>query len=335
MKRQAPTIIDVAERAGVSKSLVSLVMRGADNVSDERRAAVLAAAEELGYRPNAVARSLVQRRTFVLGGLVSNFLNPFFAEVIEGIEHAAVAADYRALFMTGSRDPDRELLALDTLLQLRTDGLLLASPRFDDAELDRIPQGLPAVVIGREAASDAVDTVTNDDRAGAALVVDHLVDLGHRRIAHVVGDSEPGGRERAAGFVDAMTAHDLEPVTVDGGFTEAAGVRAATALLELDELPTAIFAANDVAAMGVMQVVEEAGLRVPDDVSLVGYDNVRFTRLNHIDLTTVDQPRRELGRLAVDLLLERIDGSRTEPRHVTVEPHLVTRTTTAPPREGA
>ncbi len=330
-KRNAPTILDVAERAGVSKSLVSLVMRESPNVSEDKRRAVLEAARELGYRPNAAARSLVRQRTYLIGVMVSDFGNPFFSDLLEGVEEAALLAGYRALFNTGSRLPAREVSAVDTLLQLRTDGIVLASPRFEDRELAKIPRSVPAVVVGKNTGAAGIDVVMNDDHHGSDLMVEHLVRLGHRRIAHLHAVPGAGAAARLEGFISAMTARGLDPMVVEGGFTEAAGVAGARALLDLDPRPTAVFAANDVAAMGVMRVLESAGMRIPEDISLAGYDNVDFASLEHIGLTTVDQPRRQIGTMAVELLLERINGSRSRRRRVTVEPTLIERTTTGPP----
>ncbi len=317
----------------MSKSLVSLVMRDSPNVSDDKRQAVLDAAEALGYRPNAAARSLVQQRSCLIGVVVSDFGNPFFAELLEGIEEAAVLAEYRALFNTGSRVPEREINALDTLLQLRTDGLILASPRFDDSELGKIPRAVPVVMVGRDTSAVGVDAVMNDDHRGSELVVGHLTSLGHRRIVHLHGEPGAGAAARLEGFVDAMKRRGLEPRVVQAGFTEDAGAKAAQEVLDMDPLPTAVFAANDVAAIGVSQTLEAAGLRIPEDISLVGYDNVGFAGLDHIGLTTIDQPRRAIGTMAVEMLLQRLNGSRTRRRCVTIEPALVVRTTTAPPRE--
>ena len=331
-RRSAPTILDVAELAGVSKSLVSLVMRNSPNVSEDRRKAVRDAANTLGYRPNAAARSLVKQRSYLIGVLVSDFGNPFFSELLEGIEEAALLAEYRALFNTGSRIPSRELIAMDTLLQLRTDGLILASPKFDDAELDKIPASVPVVMVAKDTEVTGVDIVTDDDLHGSELAVDHLTSLGHRRIVHIHGEPGAGATARCDGFVAAMERRGLEPLLVAGGFTEIDGAKGAQEMLELDPLPTAVFAANDIAAMGIIQSLEDAGLSVPEDMSVVGYDNVDFTCLSQIQLTTIDQPRRAIGTMAVELLLERLEEARTEARRVTVEPSLVVRRTTAPPR---
>ncbi|MEE8600870.1 LacI family DNA-binding transcriptional regulator [Euzebya tangerina] len=329
--RSAPTILDVAAKAGVSKSLVSLVMRGSPNVSDDRRQAVLEAADELGYRPNAAAASLARQRTHLIGVMVSDFGNPFFSDMLEGIEEAALLAGYRALFNTGSRIAERETMATETLLELRTEGLILGSPRFADDLLAQLPKTVPVVTVGRDTAVPGIDVVMNDDRHGAELVVQHLTELGHRRIVHLHGLPGAGAAARRDGFVEAMESRGLEPRLAAAGFTERGGIVGAEELLRGGDLPTAIFAANDISAVGVMQTLEQAGLRVPDDISIVGYDNVAFTGLGQISLTTIDQPRHEMGTIAVDLLIERLDGTRSRSKHVTVEPALVERGSTAPP----
>ncbi|MGH8875295.1 MAG: LacI family DNA-binding transcriptional regulator, partial [Acidimicrobiia bacterium] len=270
-----PTIHDVAARAGVSKSLVSLVMRASPGVSEQKRELVLRAAEDLGYRPNAVARSLVRRRSDVIGVMLSDLHNPFFTEVVDGIEQAALAADYRALFNSGNRLPAGESVAIDTLLQLRVDGLILASPVLPMRQIEEAAAAVPVVLVARASASPAVDSVTNDERAGAGLAVDHLVELGHRRIAHIDGGRGAGARGRRGGYEAAMRRHGLERQVrvAAGAYTEEGGARGVAGLLRGGEPPTALFAANDLAAVGTLHALEDRGLRVPGDVSLVGYDN--------------------------------------------------------------
>ena len=190
-----PTINDVAQRAGVSKSLVSLVMRGSPTVSDERRAAVLDAASELNYRPNAAARSLVRQRSGVLGVVLSDLHNPFFADVADGIEEGAVSAGYRALLSSGFLDAERERIAVDTLLQLRADGLILLGNVGPIELFESVSRSVPTVTISRENPSSFMDSVRDDDRLGAGMLVDHLVELGHRRIVHI----SPGRRARQEG----------------------------------------------------------------------------------------------------------------------------------------
>jgi DNA-binding LacI/PurR family transcriptional regulator len=332
-RRGHATILDVAEHAGVSKSLVSLVMRDSPQVSDEKRRAVLRAADALGYRPNAVARSLVRKRSAMIGVILSDLHNPFFAEVVDGIEEEALAADYHALFSTGGRRADGESVAIEKLLQLRTDGLILASIVLPAREILAAAATAPVVLVARPSRWREVDSVTNDDRAGAKLAVEHLVALGHRSIAHIDGGKGAGAASRRAGYLEAMRRHGLAgSSTVAGGdYTEDGGARGVGALLRGTDVPTAIFAANDLAAVGALQALAEHGLRVPEDVSLVGYDNTALAALGHINLTTVDQPRRDMGATAVRLLLERLDEGRSRARHLVVAPSLVVRGTAAPP----
>lgn len=326
-----PTIVDVAARAGVSKSLVSLVLRGAPNVSDERREAVTRAAEEIGYRPNAVARSLVRRRSYVIGVMVSDLHNPYFTEVIDGIEAAARAAGYHALFNSGGRTAAGEAEAIDTLLQQRTDGVVMAGPVLGARKIALVAGAVPVVVVARNSRSPVHDSITNDDRMGARLAVDHLVSLGHRAIAHVDGGTGAGAPQRRSGFLQGMARHGLRATVVRGTFTEEGGREGVHALLRARERTTGIFVGNDLAAVGALDALDEHGLRVPEDISLVGYDNIALAGLGHIDLTTIDQPRREMGESAVRLLLERRDGDRREARHLVVPPSLVVRGSTGPP----
>ncbi len=326
------TIRDVAARAGVSKSLVSLVLRGQNNVSPERHAAVLRAVAELGYRPNAAARSLVQRRTHMVGVLLSDLHNPFFAEITDGIQYQAQECGYRILITTGERTRESEAEALETLLELRADGLILAGPQLSSRVIAETGRTVPIVVVAGRPTIPTVDTVVNDDLFGAAQAVTYLCELGHRRIGHIDGGRDPGAALRRRGYEAAMERHGLaEYVAVGAGeFTEAGGRQGALALLELPSPPTAIFAANDLAAVGAISVIEELGMRVPDDISVMGYDNTSLAALRHVALSTVDQPRFVMGQDAVRLMLERLNG-RSRARRVVLAPTLVTRATTARP----
>jgi DNA-binding LacI/PurR family transcriptional regulator len=325
-----PTIVDVAERAGVSKSLVSLVMRNSPSVSDEKRERVLKAVSELDYRPNAMARSLVRQRTYVIGVVISDFSNPFFAEVAGGIEEAALAADYRALFNSGDRDPMREAQALETLLQLRTDGVVLTGPAIEEQVVRKVARETPLVVATRDSRSRFFDSVVADDVAGARLAVEHLISLGHRRISHLTGGEGAGAANRRSGYEKVMTEHGLRPVVVRGDYTEQTALEVAGELFDGKVMPTAVFAPNDFAAIGLLQALDDRGLRVPEDVSVVGYDDTWLAGLARIGLTTIHQDPRGIGATAVSLLLERIDGERTSARHVVLKPELTIRSTTGP-----
>jgi DNA-binding LacI/PurR family transcriptional regulator len=330
MSNGHPTIHDVARLAGVSKSLVSLVMRDAPQVSDVRRAAVKKAAAELGYRPNAAAKHLVQGRTFVIGVVVADLHNPFYADMVDNIEKAASAADYRILIGSGFQSPEREAVAVDTFLQFRVDGLILTGSNIPASDIEKASESVPVVLASRSAGSDAVDSVVVDDRAGAILAVEHLIDLGHRRIAHIHGGEGSGALSRRAGYESAMQAAGLGKhiVSQPGHHNEQGGMDATRLLLASQHRPTAIFASNDLAAFGVLSVAKDQGLRVPEDLSVIGFDNTSMSRIAAIDLTTIDQRGTEQAASAVLLLLERLAG-RTEPKRIIVEPNLVRRSTTA------
>jgi DNA-binding LacI/PurR family transcriptional regulator len=327
----------VADRAGVSKSLVSMVIRGDDRVSSARRDAVLRAVAELGYRPNAMARGLVQRRTRIIGVVVSDLHNPFNGDVVSGVLNEAAGLGYRALINTSDRRKDLEEEAIESFLELRVDGLVLATSRIDDPTIQKATAAVPVVVLGRRTSDDATDSLTVDNELGSEIAVNHCVELGHRSIAHVAGRESIAARRRRAGYLKAMGRHGLtgHMTVVDGDFTEAGGYRGGRALLEQQPLPTAVFAANDLCAIGVLNALEEAGLEIPLDVSLVGYDNTSLAALRHVSLTSIHQPGEDMGRKAMELLFERIHEGRVESRHEVTAPSLVVRSTTGPPPSRA
>jgi DNA-binding LacI/PurR family transcriptional regulator len=327
------TMEDVARAAGVSRALVSLVVRGSPKVSEGRRTAVLEAAARLGYRPNLMARGLASKRTRSIGVLLNELHNPFYAEIMDGIDDGAAELDYRPLIGTAGRRPRGEQEALEAFLDMRADGVILVGPRLTTREIIAAAASTPMVVVARGIRSPNVDSITNDELTGARRVVGHLVELGHRRIVHVDGGRGSGAAARRSGYRQAMREHGLEREIrlLAGDYTDTAGVRAATRLLESGDLPTAVFAANDLVAAGLIDRLEDAGLRIPQDLSVVGYDNTFLAALHHMSLTTVHQPRPQMGRRALEALVERIEGGRTTPLHVRVEPSLVVRQTTAPP----
>lgn len=323
---------DVAAAAGVSRALVSLVFRESPKVSNERRSRVLQAAKALGYRPNASARSLASRSSGTIGVLLNDLHNPFFAEIFDGVADAAESSGYRLLLTTSQRRDAGEDRAVETMLEHRVDGMVLLSPRLASRRLIALGEMTPVVVLGRTVARASFDSVMADESIGSMLAIEHLAGLGHRHIVHIDGGRGAGAAPRRTGYRNAMARLGLAaPDVVSGDFTEASGVHAAELLLRRSQLPTALFAANDLVAAGAMATLEDAGVRVPEDLSVVGYDNTLIARLQHIALTTIDQPRESMGALAMQVLAERIEG-RTKPRNLLATPTLVIRRTTAAAR---
>lgn len=328
---------DVARAAGVSRALVSLVMRDSPKVSDERRAKVAAAADRLGYRPNAMARGLASRRTRTVGVLLNELHNPFYAEVLDGVDEEAERLGYRVLIASAGARTQGEERAVEAFLEYRVDGIVLVGPRLPTAAIARLAEAVPVVVVARGVRSQAVDSVANDDYHGVSAVVSHLAGLGHREIAHIDGGGGGGASTRRAAYVRAMREHGCaEGIRIlRGDYTARAGALAVEQLVHGAVLPTAIFAANDFVAAGAIDRLQAEGLRVPGDVSVAGYDDTFLAGLRGLSLTTVNQPRPEMGRLALAALLERIETGRSDPVRIRLRPELVVRSTTAAPRAEA
>ena len=332
-----PTMEDVAERAKVSRALVSLVMNDSPQVSDEKRRSVLRAARELGYRPNLIARILAQQRTHTLGVLVDDLRNPFFGEVVDGIEAEAEDRGLRVLILNGHRDARRERDAVETFLQLRVEGMALVGARLSTEDMTRVGSAAPCVIVASGAVHPGTDTVGTDDRRGAELAVEHLAALGHTRIVHMDGGANVSAAERRRGYESGMRTAGLGDL-IDvrpAGDDEADALAVIDALLAEDDPPTAIFAFNDLLAAGALNRLADAGMDVPGDVSLVGFDNTFISALRHLSLTTINQPTLAMGRLAVSTLLQRVSDGANEPIRHTLQPELVVRSTTGPPRGAA
>ncbi|WP_260981136.1 LacI family DNA-binding transcriptional regulator [Curtobacterium pusillum] len=325
-----PTIIDVAVRAGVSKSLVSMVMRGDPGVSDARRAAVVDAATALGYRPNRAAAILAGTRTRTIGVIVDDFRNPWFVPLLDGVRDALAPHGLRLTLADTRANEHLGSSPFDDLVSLRVDGVLLAAEGFADLI---VPPDTPVVVTGaRDDVPDGLDVVASDEAAGGRLAAEHLVTLGHRRIVHVTGSGGPA-RVRREATVAQLVASGLEPLVYGTGPTsDQTGYDGTRRALEDHPDLTAVFAANDVMAMGAIAAVRDAGLRVPEDVSVMGNDETPLAASPLLRLTTVDPHNDEVGRIAAARLVERIGGTDPSgPTRTPIPPSLVVRSTTAPP----
>jgi DNA-binding LacI/PurR family transcriptional regulator len=326
-----PTLADVAERAGVSVALVSIVIRGVPGASAESRQRVLQAADELGYRPDTRARLLRSSHTRLLG-VVFGVQHPFHGDLVSGLYQAADQRGYELALsaVTPTRDEPR---AVRSLLQDRCEALILLGPQAPTSYLADLAARLPVVVMARAVRHRAVDVVRTADDEGLHQAVDHLVAAGHRRIAHIDGGRAPGAADRRRGYRQAMRLHGLGSETriLPGGLTEDDGAAAAHTLLDppAGKRTTAVTVFNDRCATGVLDVLHRAGLAVPRDLSVVGYDDSRLARLSHVNLTTVAQDADQMTTLAVTRAIDRLNGTPVPHRELVIPPHLVVRGTTA------
>ena len=324
--RRGPTIYEVAERAGVSIATVSRVQRRADLVSEATRDKVARAIEELDYRPSTLGRLLARGSHDATGIVFPDLSGPYYSAVILGYEEASAAEGSSVLILATHRRPG----AVDQVLDLagRVDGLVIMGRTVDDAIVEELHRrGTPVVLLARGPVPGA-DSVRAENRTAAAALVGHLIEHGHRDIAFV-GDPEASADagERWAGFEAAHEVAGLSPVRrpVPCAFRESAGREAGRSILAGHPRPSALVGANDEIAMGLGVAAREAGLRIPSDIAVTGWDDIPVARHLSPPLTTVRQPMREIGRRGAALLHERITGSRTVPRHEELPTELVVR----------
>jgi LacI family transcriptional regulator len=323
---------DVAREVGVSLMTVSRVVNKKGDVSEETRQRVLDAIDRLGYRPSAIARSLATRRTGTLGLVIPDVANPFFAEVARGVEHVAYAEGYNVFLCNTDEDPRRELDILESLEEKRVDGIVLCSSRLENEHLRVVTESHEAVVlVNRRLQVDDLPTaaVLVDDIAGGRMATQHLLSGGHQAIGFLSGPSgSRSGRGRVEGYRDALREAGIvfkagwlracAPVAEDGR-------RAANALLGAHPEITGLLCYNDLVAVGALKACSARGCAVPDDLAVVGFDDIPLAELVTPALTTCRIPRHELGVRAVRLLLEQIEGSKNGHKEIVLHPTLVVR----------
>lgn len=329
------TLRDVARRAGVSIATVSYVLNGTRPVSLEVEARVREAAAALQYRPNRLARGLRRKRTHVLGLIVPDSANPFFAEVARGLEDLSFAHDYSLILCNSDGDPIKEQRYLGVLIEQQVDGIALVSVSATPAHLAILQErGIPFVVVDRDLPGLEADCVLADNFQGGYGATRHLLDRGHRRIACITGPSDlTPSADRVRGYQKAMEEAGIEPLEIwirRGDFRAESGYHAARFFLSLPPAirPTAIFACNDLMAIGAMRAIGEAGLRIPQDIALVGFDDIALAAYVIPPLTTVAQPTYEMGRLAGELLLRRIQAGGRPPARYLLPVRMVVRHST-------
>jgi LacI family repressor for deo operon, udp, cdd, tsx, nupC, and nupG len=332
-----PTIHDVARRARVSTATVSRVLSRPDVVADSTRQRVLKAVEQLGYAPNSAAANLRTLRSRKILVTVPDIANPFFALILQGIEDAAHARGYAVLVGDTQHDEQREERYAQMLRRKEADGLIFLGHRLPASAagiLDAAGPGLAPIVNGCEFSPRlGVPSVHIDNAKAAGEAVTHLLGLGHRRIGAITGPlASPLSRDRLRGARAAARQGGVELATMQGDFSLASGSRAAEVLLRQPKAPTALFCFNDEMAMGALQAARRLEHPVPRDVSIVGFDDIRFARYTDPPLTTIAQPMREIGEGVVQLLLEILGGASVRPASITLPHALMVRASTVPPR---
>jgi DNA-binding LacI/PurR family transcriptional regulator len=331
------SIKDIARKARVSHSTVSRALRNSPMVNPATRELIHKIAAEQGYTVSAVARSLVTRRTNTIGVVVTTIADPFVGEVVNGIEEYAISRGYSVILATCYAEPERELRAVRALRERRVDGILVTASRVGALYMPLLGEmNVPIVLINNQHPGTFGFNVTIDNQHGARQATAHLIGLGHHRIAYI-GDrcGFQSDTERFAGYRQALEAADIvfDPELVaygDGG--PESGDTAMQQLLARPEVPTAVFCYNDMEAFGALRAVRTHGLRVPEDISLVGFDDLYLSSYIDPPLTTVHQPKHGMGRQAAETLLELLAGGK--PASIVKPCQLVIRKSTAPPRSG-
>lgn len=333
-RNRAPTIVDIARMAGVSPATVSRVITGSVPVAADTAAAVRKAVQELDYRPNLNAQGLVRGQSMAIGILTQHPASPYFGELVRGVELGLEGSGYHAIAASGYWDPEQEREALDLLSGRRVDGIVILGGTLPDAELAAIATRAPLVVVGRSFAGHAAQRLKIDHRGGAAEATRHLLELGHERIAYLAGDlTQSDARERLRGYEEALAKAGIAPDTrlvATGNFEIGAGQAAVESLLDAGVAFTAVFAANDQLATGAQLGLYRHGLRVPDDISLVGFDDAPSSEFATPPLTTVRQELHEIGITAGEGVLRLLEGQ--TPRFPVFRTRLIVRETTSAPR---
>ena len=321
------TLEDIARALNVSKMTVSRAINNHPEISRQTRARILATAQKMKYRPNQFARALTTNHSYLIGIVVPDLMHSYFAEICRGVETHARPAGYQNLICSTDEEARKEKDEIEALLS-RTDGLIVASALpASEAKFYRrlLSEGANIVLIDRLLDGLRCSAVTTDDMQVGLLATEHLVKLGHRKIGHLRGPDVSTSLKRLEGYQQAIKKAGLKPLIRDCGFTESDGYDAMKKWIASGDLPPAIFASNDPAAIGAMTAMSDAGLKVPDDVAIVGAGSIHYGDMLRVPLTTVSWSKSEMGQAAASLLLELIDGKKKVRRVITVAPELLIR----------
>lgn len=340
MRQHEISIADIAKVAGVSHTTVSRALRGSPLISEGTRERIQRLAGEMGYTPNAIAQSLQRRRTSTIGLVVTSIADPFLSDVVKGVEEVARAAGFSVLLSTTHNDPEQEMAVIETFHRRRVDGILVASSRITSEYKKRLDHiRVPTVLINSQDDSqdELLHWVAVDDRVGAQLAVEHLLQLGHRSIGYIGISSRPrSNRQRLQGYQSALAAAGIPsraswvvitPTTEASHEEDVAAGQASLPCL-LDAEVTAVFCYNDMIAIGVLTACQEQGIAVPQELSVIGFDDIRMASYVTPPLTTIHQPKVELGRLATQVMLDLLNNC--PGRNHVLQPTLISRASTAP-----
>jgi LacI family transcriptional regulator len=336
MKRKI-TIKDIARLAAVSHTTVSRALNDKSRIRNETKEKILSIAKELHYQPNFIARSLVMKRTKTLGLIITTIANPFYTELALGIEATARGFGYTIILSFTHSDLSIEKQSVDMLRGKGVDGIIFSSAHMGDTNIAELAEeGFPIILVNRRTyhptVKEKVDYVGVDNILGGFLAVEHLIRLGHKRIGVIGGSSESSvGFERLQGGRKALAAYGVDEIGdyfLEGDFLKDSGYQGGSRFLEMTEPPTAIFAANDYMGLGVYQAISERGVRIPEEVALVGFNDIEFSAMRGIELTTIGQKKYEMGATAVKTLVERIErGEPQSSREIILKPELIVRKT--------
>jgi LacI family transcriptional regulator len=331
------TIKDIARIAKVSHTTVSRALNNKSRIRNETKERILSIAKELSYRPNFIARSLVMRRTKTLGLVITTIANPFYTELSQGIETTAISLGYNIILCSTNYDLSVEKQYIDMLRSKGVDGIIFTSAHMGDPNIIGLAEeGFPTILVNRRTyhpmVRERIDYIGVDNISGGFLAVEHLIKLGHDRIGVIGGSSESSvGFERLEGGKKALTAYGLEVMGdyfLEGDFLKGSGYRGGKEFLEMSRPPTAIFATNDYMALGTYQAIVEEGVKIPEEIALIGFNDIEFTSMKGVELTTIGQKKYEMGALAVKTLVERIEGRKVGPsKEIVLEPELIIRKT--------
>ncbi|MHB1394056.1 MAG: LacI family DNA-binding transcriptional regulator [Clostridia bacterium] len=326
------TIKDIAKKTGVSYATVSRALNGRNGVKEDTRVLVLEEARKMGYQPNAIARGLVLKHTHTLALVIPDITNPFFPEIARGVEDAASLLGYSVFLCNTNWDVEKEKLYVKTLQEKRVDGIIL-HPAYNIEEDHYSDFNIPVVLLNRIPGVVEYSSIEVDNFRGGFLATKHLIEGGYKKIAFIGGgESSPSNAERKEGYKFALNKYKMkidDSLILSGNFKSKSGYDNMLELINSSNIPDAVFGGNDLIALGVLQCVQEYGLKVPEDIGIIGFDDIPYAELPQIQLTTIEQPKYQMGKYAIELLMKELeDKSGRELKRIILEPKLKARKTT-------